>query len=681
MSSSITTTPSSPSPNPSSITHNNHAFFDDTTPSALGFWSNVSPTPGGPLSSSHHSSGGSSNGIGALNSNQSSPQVFSIPPLNSSGTITTSALPFTSPTPGGLFDVPSNNTPSADEAHASSTSLSSSSSSPSALKHEHHGSSSLLGHSGVTPTPLSIGAFTSIYDAPNPPQPPPQPVQSKPSSSSHHHPTSLNPNNNNNSNSNHHGSNSGVNSHPLTASRPITVAGLSAFTNNPPSQPPSSGATTAHNQAPSTEESPSLGIFTPSILNQVNLDATPQHGDLADNSAQLHHQQQAAQHHMQMMHAQQQGMMAAHHNPLSAFNFGNKIPSAHMMPQQIPSANLTFNVNNAATYIPIPMNYGMASYVDPNGVANSSSPSPSSPVGESLPSGVLMSVVRGFNVDDGVPEEHGGKDNKKTLTTHVVRVRVADLMNAHPLPSGYKYMINAVLLGYKRYEKEEISSLESQEIALKSQSEEDFTFDNMVVKHTSHSNGQKLFLRFKLVMCNDRDEKVLEQLDTTYFKTVTKRAIIKRQNTKKIDEQKKKVTKLLQVEPKYSVTTGGQLIKIVTDNMPEKVRLQTLIVKFGEKKARRVHSARDNMIICETPEYQKAEGVPISISMDNGVSFFHAPNVKMTFIDPATDTLPEVTPHSKTFVVNFATAGGGKHANSSNDEDEDLDPKKKKSKK
>lgn len=665
-------------------------FFDDTTPSALNFWTNNSPTPGGALSTTtgHHgssSSSGSNHSGGVLNStsNQSSPQVFTIPPLNSSGAISTSGLPFASPTPGGdLFDVPSNNTPTSGGGGGGGAELSlssgasSSSSSSASIKQE---GSSLLGHSGVTPTPLSIGAFTSIYDAP---PPPPQPIQSKTLS----HPTHTSSSAHNNHHNQNNGSNAGT-THPPTSSRPITVAGLSAFTNNPPPTQTSSSvqATTVslghHNPA---EESPSLGIFTPSILNQVALDATPQHGgELADNSANLHHhqQQQAAQHHMQMMHAQQQqGMIAAHHNPLSAFNFGNKIPSSHMIPQQIPNPNLTFNVSNAATYIPLPMNYGMTSYVtDPNGVANSNSPSPSSPVGESLPSGVLMSVVKGFNVDDGVPEEHGGKDNKKTLTTHVVRVRVADLTNAHPLPSGYKFMIRAVLLGYKRYEKEEISSLETHEITVKNQSE-DFTFDNMVVKHTSHSNGQKLFLRFKLVMCNDKDEKVLEQLDTTYFKTVTKRAIIKRQNTKKIDEQKKKVTKVLQVEPKYSVTTGGQLIKIVTDNMPEKVRLQTLIVKFGEKKARRVHSARDNMIICETPEHQKAEDVPISISMDNGVSFFHSPIVKMTFIDPATDTLPDVTPHSKTFVVNFATAGG-KHANSSTGEDEEVDPKKKKSKK
>jgi len=486
-----------------------------------------------------------------------------------------------------------------------------------------------VGHSGVTPTPLSLNAFTSIFS--ESPQ------------------TSTLPNKQ---------AISIVESRPIDVNQPrgTTAVGLNQFTNNA-----------------IQDDSP---LFTPNTLLATELASTPNLASMQQVSQQMVHNM----HHQapQLIHQQPQIIHPMDHHGLASFNFGNKLPN---LMQQNPGAfsmeNPSFNVN--VPYIQLPGGY----YETPQSGGSGVETSPSSPMsGECLPAGTFMAVIQGFNLDDGVPEECGGKDNRKTLTTHVVRVKVASLLEKHPLPANKHYMVNCVLLGYKRYEKEEIAPLESKEIIVKDRApeSEDFTFDNIVVKHTSHSNGQKLFLRFKLCLVDDRgEEKVIEELDTTYFKTVTKRAIIKRQNTKKLDDQKKKVTKLIGVEPKYSITNGGQLIKILTDNMPEKVRLQTLIVKFGEKKARRVHSARDNTIICETPEYPKGDGVPISISLDSGVTFFQSPTVKMSFVDPSTDGLPEVTPQSKTFVVNFAAAGGSKHGKEEEDE-HDLSPKKKKKK-
>ncbi|EFC46743.1 IPT domain-containing protein [Naegleria gruberi] len=437
--------------------------------------------------------------------------------------------------------------------------------------------------------------------------------------------------------------------------KPIRAVGLDAFNNDTSSVPISN------------EESPQ--IFTPGITAELLNTQTPRI-QLLPPTPTPNETPFATK--IDNLYPQQV-------DPLSNFDFGQKnhrpVGAANIVTQY--PAN-TFNMHVMKGFFIDPSQVAAVPQGMPQ-IPGPSSDSPSSPTGECLPTGTLLSVIRGFSIDDGVPEEPGGRDNKKPLTSHTVQVRIADLVAEHPLGPNQTYVIKCVLLGYKRYEKEELSTLESIPIEnIDNPAEyEEFVFNNLIVKQTSHSNGQKLFLRFKLEINSDSGEQVLEALDTTHFKTVTKRAVIKRGVTRKLSEQKKTATVLTGAEPKYSVTSGGQLIKLVTNNMPEKVRVQTIVVKFGEKKARRVHSARDNVIICETPEYPKSDNVPISVSLDSGATFFHSSGVKMSFIDP-TDGLPDITPHSQTFVVNFAQAASDlKH-----DRDEDTEPNnKKKSKK
>ncbi|KAL9651174.1 hypothetical protein ABK040_008246 [Willaertia magna] len=276
------------------------------------------------------------------------------------------------------------------------------------------------------------------------------------------------------------------------------------------------------------------------------------------------------------------------------------------------------------------------------------------------PKGKFMEVIKGWTNDDS-PEEFGGKDNRKHLTAHCIQVQVSDLIEKYTDTKGKKFMIKCILLGYKRFEKEELDTLSEKEVILRANAEiEEVVFDDLVVKHTSHSNGQKLFLRFKLFILdtNTKQEQLIDEMDTTSFKTVTKRAIIKRENQRRIEQsqQKSKGTKIIDIIPKQIVPNSCELVRIVLEQMPEKVKLQSIIVKFGDTKVKRIHTAKDNLIIVETQKQSESGPLPVSVSLDNGSTYIQS-NIQVSFMFPKPEDLstafPEITPKSRSYIINY----------------------------
>jgi hypothetical protein len=131
----------------------------------------------------------------------------------------------------------------------------------------------------------------------------------------------------------------------------------------------------------------------------------------------------------------------------------------------------------------------------------------------------LIQLVAGLTSSHG--KVIGGRGNKESLPKQIIKL--GD--NLPPVYTPSKLVINAFLYGHKKGETKptKIESLEVEKSLNESNGSWTATFEKIVLKHSSHHNGQKLFIRFYLF--DSESKKTLYKVDSSTFETITKRGI------------------------------------------------------------------------------------------------------------------------------------------------------------
>jgi hypothetical protein len=176
-------------------------------------------------------------------------------------------------------------------------------------------------------------------------------------------------------------------------------------------------------------------------------------------------------------------------------------------------------------------------------------------------------------------------------------------------------------------------------------------FNDIFVQYASHNYGQRLALRFQLIITNSNDsddgERVLCQVDSTEFQTITKRGLEKEQQRERNRIEKHKYGAIVEaVEPSIGFPIGNQLVKIYLSGMvgdssstsatnPQFLSQSQVTVYFGDQQSPEVHSVKKNIIICETPEHVPGEvDVVVSLVKKDNVGTCLTSKAKFRFVDP-----------------------------------------------
>jgi hypothetical protein len=294
----------------------------------------------------------------------------------------------------------------------------------------------------------------------------------------------------------------------------------------------------------------------------------------------------------------------------------------------------------------------------------------------------------------------GGKDNKDPLPRQTV------ILNLRVLPIRYRpsnLYVRVSLMGFTKNHEPKIVIKDIGRTTVASvpvQYNQDIVelhFDNIIVTQSSHNHGQKLFLRFSLIDGKNRKEPtIIGQLDTNSFQTITRRGKQKQreknrakmspsitllqqavqqwqQLVKTIQPKNLPMTSsvlqevpitvpesptessspiqellmqqtpsIVQLEPSFALTRGGQLIKIHLKNA-EQYSKNVPLVFFDRDPCRRVISFDGNTILCEAPS-KPAGFCAISISFNNCQSFIGNSSIGVTYIaeSPSVPVSPPV---------------------------------------
>jgi hypothetical protein len=175
-------------------------------------------------------------------------------------------------------------------------------------------------------------------------------------------------------------------------------------------------------------------------------------------------------------------------------------------------------------------------------------------------------------------------------------------------------------------------------------------FNDIFVQYASHNYGQRLALRFHLVMINNDggsdDDRVLCQADSTEFQTITKRGLEKEQQRERNRIEKHKYGAVVEsVEPSIGFPVGNQLVKIYLSGMVGDSSTSTantsqlsnsqVSVFFGDQQSPEIHSVKKNVIVCETPEHVPGTvDVVVSLVKKDNVGTCLTSKAKFRFVDP-----------------------------------------------
>lgn len=183
-------------------------------------------------------------------------------------------------------------------------------------------------------------------------------------------------------------------------------------------------------------------------------------------------------------------------------------------------------------------------------------------------------------------------------------------------------------------------------------------FNDIFIQHASHNYGQRLALRFHLVMGNadegsDDSERVLCQVDSTEFQTITKRGLEKEQQRERSRIEKHKYGAVVEsVEPSIGFPVGYQLVKIYLSGLVGESSTSTgttnsqlsnsqVTVYFGDQPSPEIHSVKKNVIICETPEHQPGTvEVVVSLVKKDNVGTCLTTKAKFRYVDPTDREAP-----------------------------------------
>lgn len=220
----------------------------------------------------------------------------------------------------------------------------------------------------------------------------------------------------------------------------------------------------------------------------------------------------------------------------------------------------------------------------------------------------------------------GGRGNKEPLQRHTL------LLNALLLPKNYSpenLIVKARLCGLKKNQSiVEIETL-AQTNFIQNNNEWKCDFDNMVIQHASHNNGQKLFIRFSL----EHKESLLYRIDTASFETITKRGIEKKRKKTEVGDL---IPTIEYFDPPFCPLKQNNLVKIYGKQFPE-ISVSHILVKFGNVLCNEVICIKKDMILCETPSSQDIKDVKVSVSFDRGLTFSNESESSFSFIDKNPD--------------------------------------------
>eukprot|EP01080_Neovahlkampfia_damariscottae_P001146 gene1146-10660_t len=208
----------------------------------------------------------------------------------------------------------------------------------------------------------------------------------------------------------------------------------------------------------------------------------------------------------------------------------------------------------------------------------------------------------------------GGRGNKEKIPKQQVA------LNAQILPSNYtssKLVANAHLYGHRKSDNSpiQIDTLESNKPFILEEETWRASFNDITIRHSSHNNGQRLFIRFFLFDLITKT--TLYQCDSSLFETITKRGMEKKRKKNDFKENK---SNFKTVNPNVVPITGGTLVKITGSDFLE-VPARQVVVKFGDFTSGEVVCVNEDLIICETPQISQAKHLDVTISYDAGSTF------------------------------------------------------------
>lgn len=220
----------------------------------------------------------------------------------------------------------------------------------------------------------------------------------------------------------------------------------------------------------------------------------------------------------------------------------------------------------------------------------------------------------------------GGRGNKEPLQRHTIALD-STLLPKNFLPENL--ILKAKLCGLKKNQSiVEIENL-TQNNLIKINNDWKCDFDNLVIQHASHNNGQKLFIRFSL----EYKDQVLYRVDTACFETITKRGIEKKRKKNEIGDL---IPIIESFDPPFCPIKQTNLVKIYGKQFPD-ISSAHILVKFGNILCTEVVCIKKDMIICETPLIPESKDLKVSISFDRGVTFTNESENSFSFIEKNTE--------------------------------------------
>eukprot|EP01080_Neovahlkampfia_damariscottae_P001945 gene1945-1453_t len=240
-----------------------------------------------------------------------------------------------------------------------------------------------------------------------------------------------------------------------------------------------------------------------------------------------------------------------------------------------------------------------------------------------------IKIIEGFNQPLRGKKQPGGKDNLKHFLPRQTIELSVDLLPKTLDPKNLS--CRASVCGFDRVKRDRLILSDLDEQKFTEENNYKINFDELLVKYSSHLNGQKLSLRFSLV--DSQTKKLLSFIDSYEFETITKRG-----KEKQVEREKRKRTEddddvyISHVSPNIGSSMGGQLVKIFGHGFISPP-LNSTIIKFGNTLVKEIHSIKRNTIVCEVPP-GGIGSVPISVSFDK--QNFITSDANFQYVDPNT---------------------------------------------
>lgn len=276
--------------------------------------------------------------------------------------------------------------------------------------------------------------------------------------------------------------------------------------------------------------------------------------------------------------------------------------------------------------------------------------------------GTVLDLVEGITTPR--PEKQpGGKTNRRRVKAHILEINFSAIAITHPSVTVPQLRVKPFLMAYDRTTKRKrvIESMDPASIRCSDQ--QSFTellvdpppepqrfrveFRSLIVRHTSHNNGGKLFFRFVLFCAGSST--IIDHVDSQDFQTITQRGLEKRRDRElpvlESPESESFSLGMSQntapysdafieaIEPTAGVMSGHQFVKLIGHDLPQ--RMSGVSVRFGNQECNEIFVVKRNFILCETPAVDEPGPLDVRVSFDAGQTFITS-FASYQFVDPTT---------------------------------------------